>query len=146
MFGKNNEDDFYKEKKDSKLKKEASPLFAFLIGGLGIAFIIFYMSQEIPKRKEKDKKLQEIYQKEVENFSQKTESNVIENVDKIYSKQTVFMAEKTRISTWVHPETKVEYIIIETFNSSEIGANATSISITPSLNPDGTIRVKEEKE
>ena len=118
-------------------------MFGILISMLGI---IFFTSNKMPKIKENDKKLKEMYKEQVKEFSQKTESDIIENTDKNYSKQTVFMAEKVRITTWIHPETKVEYIIIESYNSGGRGANASSISITPSLNPDGTIRVRNDNE
>ena len=77
--------------------------------------------------------------KKVDEIKQKTESSVIVDIDGSYPRQSIFIAPKVRIIEWVHPETRVQYIIVE----SKYPGTSTAIAITPSLNSDGTVRVKK---
>ena len=48
-----------------------------------------------------------------------------------------------RISTWIDPETGVEYLIVENYENININGASGVIAITPRLNADGSIMVKD---
>lgn len=47
-----------------------------------------------------------------------------------------------RITTWIDPETGVEYLIVENYEKINIHGASGRIAITPRLNSDGSIMVK----
>ena len=48
-----------------------------------------------------------------------------------------------RITTWIDPETGVEYLIVENYEKINIHGASGRIAITPRLNSDGSIMVKD---
>ena len=66
---------------------------------------------------------------------------IIENGIHVPSKDKEALYENYRIRDWVDPLTGVEYLIIETkYSGTEDGSGG--VSMTPRLNPDGTLRVR----
>lgn len=47
------------------------------------------------------------------------------------------------ITTWIDPETGVEYLIVENYQKINIHGASDGIAITPRLNSDGSIMVKD---
>ena len=48
-----------------------------------------------------------------------------------------------RITTWIDQETGVEYLIVENYEKINIHGASGRIAITPRLNSDGSIMVKD---
>ena len=48
-----------------------------------------------------------------------------------------------RIATWIDQETGVEYLIVENYEKINIHGTSGGIAITPRLNSDGSIMVKD---
>lgn len=141
MFKSNKEDDYNKKIEEKSSFSILSLLLSILLGGIGIYAIFFVTTRNIPKIQEEQEKSEIVQKEAAEEFKQKTESYIIDDINKAYSGQTIFIAPKVRIIEWVHPETSVEYIIVE---SNVPGMySSTSIAITPSLNHDGTVRIKK---
>ncbi len=66
---------------------------------------------------------------------------IIENGKRVPSNKNESIYDNYRIRDWVDPLTGVEYLIIETLHAY-VNMSGGGVSMTPRLNPDGTLRVR----